>query len=131
MPGRILHVINATVYIMYANSALFSGPSHHPVLMLALCKLNGEGLGDLVTYMMIGGRYPMKNLQTIPVISYPRTQDRNIQKTTSIQLVLWCTDSRLIPLLGQSFPFPVELLFTLLSHSQSSNTAIVTCCTSS
>ena len=44
---------------------------------------------------MMGGGYPMKNLQTIPVISYPRTRDRNIQKTASIQLVLWCTDSRL------------------------------------
>ena len=38
----------------------------------------------------------MKNLETIPVISCPRTQDCNIQKTASIQLVLRYIDSRLI-----------------------------------
>ena len=130
MPGRILHVINATV-CMYANSALFSGPSHHPVLIACIMQTEWGRPGRFSHIHDDGGGYPMKNLQTIPVISYPRTRDRNIQKTASIQLVLWCTDSRLIPLLGLSFPFPVELLFTLLSHSQSSNTAIVTCCTSS
>jgi len=60
--------------------------------------MEGEGLGERVTCMMSGrhegrcergGRSPMKNLEVLLVISSPRAWDCNIQKTASIQLLIW------------------------------------------